>query len=98
MSASRSAHRSAPDDARSSSRRCVSCRETAPRAELIRIVRRPSGELVVDSPSEGRGAYLHRGSQCIAAASSGPKLLARALRGSVPEPTLSEIAELTRLP
>lgn len=41
-------------------RTCVACRTERPRAELIRIVRRPDGSTALDrfGGSSGRGAYL----------------------------------------
>ena len=75
-------------------RRCVSCREYAPKTALLRVVRMPSGAISVDSTVDGRGAYVHRDSQCIAAASSDARPLARALRRSPSESTLSSIAEI----
>ena len=41
-------------------RTCVICRSTMPKRQLIRVVRTPRGELVVDARGKvaGRGAYL----------------------------------------
>jgi len=41
-------------------RTCVACRAVRPKRELIRIVRTPEGEVVVDERGKrnGRGAYL----------------------------------------
>lgn len=41
-------------------RTCVACRATRPKRELIRVVRTPEGEVVVDERGKrnGRGAYL----------------------------------------
>lgn len=51
-------------------RTCVACREEAPKARLIRIVRSPEGSAAVDPTGHaaGRGAYLHREIACIEAA------------------------------
>jgi len=76
----------------------VSCREPAPRNALIRLARRPDGEIVVDSAADGRGAYLHRDSQCIAEAATDARRLVRALRRPLSESTLSSLAELANLP
>jgi len=41
-------------------RTCVSCRETKPKRELLRVVRTPDGHVVIDATGKksGRGAYL----------------------------------------
>src|ERR1700730_13968037 len=41
-------------------RTCVSCRETKPKRELLRIVRTPDSHVVIDATGKksGRGAYL----------------------------------------
>lgn len=41
-------------------RTCVSCRETKPKRELLRVVRTPDGHVVLDATGKksGRGAYL----------------------------------------
>ena len=41
-------------------RSCISCRETKPKRELLRIVRTPDGHVLVDATGKksGRGAYL----------------------------------------
>ncbi|MXX81592.1 MAG: YlxR family protein [Chloroflexi bacterium] len=93
-----SARSSTPTSSRSPLRRCVSCRELAPGSALIRIARRPDGEIVIDSSADGRGAYLHRDSQCVAEAASDAQRLARALRHPLSESTLSSLAELADLP
>jgi predicted RNA-binding protein YlxR (DUF448 family) len=41
-------------------RSCISCRETKPKRELLRVVRTPDGHVLVDATGKksGRGAYL----------------------------------------
>ncbi|AUW93703.1 MAG: YlxR family protein [Sulfobacillus thermosulfidooxidans] len=41
-------------------RTCVACRTTRPKRELIRVVRTPTGTVVVDRKGKvsGRGAYI----------------------------------------
>ena len=43
-------------------RKCAVCGEHFPKKELIRIVRKPDGEVVLDltGKANGRGAYLCR--------------------------------------
>ena len=47
-------------------RTCVVCRAVRPKRELVRIVRVPAGDVVVDvtGKSNGRGAYLCRQQTC----------------------------------
>lgn len=59
-------------------RTCVGCRRVRPKAELIRLVRRPDGSVGPDAGAPGRGAYVCRDEgECLARAR---KRLARALR------------------
>jgi predicted RNA-binding protein YlxR (DUF448 family) len=45
----------------------VACRQEAPKADLVRLVRSQDGSLVVDRTGKapGRGAYLHRAAACV---------------------------------
>ncbi|MDI3530899.1 MAG: uncharacterized protein PWP60_748 [Candidatus Atribacteria bacterium] len=49
-------------------RMCVGCRERKPKKELIRIVKTPQGELLVDDTGKkaGRGAYVCPKPECVA--------------------------------
>lgn len=68
-------------------RRCVVCRRSAPKAELGRIARTPSGVIRLGA-AEGRGAYVCRG-ECAAVLAADSRPLARALRVAV-SPELTE--------
>ena len=48
-------------------RMCVGCREMKEKRELIRIVRTPEGEAVLDPTGKrsGRGAYVCRNAECL---------------------------------
>ena len=48
-------------------RMCVGCREMKEKRELIRIVRTPEGEVVLDPTGKksGRGAYVCRQAECL---------------------------------
>lgn len=48
-------------------RTCVGCKEVRPKEDLIRVVRTPQGEVLVDSSGKlaGRGAYLCPKSDCL---------------------------------
>ena len=48
-------------------RQCLGCNEHKPKAELIRIVRSPEGEVSLDltGKKSGRGAYICRDLKCL---------------------------------
>ena len=47
-------------------RTCVACRTAGPKRELVRVVRTPEGDVLVDETGKlnGRGAYLCRRRSC----------------------------------
>ncbi len=47
-------------------RTCVACRTSRAKRDLVRVVRTPEGELVIDETGKrnGRGAYLCRQQRC----------------------------------
>jgi uncharacterized protein len=49
-------------------RTCIVCREVREKRELVRLIRRPEGTVVVDGAGRapGRGAYVCRGPECVA--------------------------------
>ena len=49
-------------------RRCVSCREVRHKAEFLRIVKSPAGEVALDfsGKAPGRGAYVCKNEKCAA--------------------------------
>ena len=67
-------------------RRCVATGEQLPKKELLRIVRTPDGQILVDptGKANGRGAYIKKDPAAAAAARKN-KALERALEVSVPE-------------
>ncbi len=48
-------------------RTCTGCGEVKPKAELLRVVRSPEGEISLDftGKKSGRGAYLCRSAACL---------------------------------
>ncbi|OEG00441.1 hypothetical protein BHF71_00600 [Vulcanibacillus modesticaldus] len=48
-------------------RKCVACQEMKPKRELLRIVRTPEKDVVIDlkGKKSGRGAYICYGSECL---------------------------------
>ena len=49
-------------------RSCIVCREQKAKRELVRIVRKPTGEIVLDESgrTDGRCAYVCRADTCLA--------------------------------
>jgi len=82
---------------RSPERTCAFCRRSAPASELVRIVRAPSGELVVDWRRNlgGRGANLCPTRRCIAGA-VGKRSLDRVLKAPVSYPDPERLLAMTR--
>lgn len=73
-------------------RTCTGCGGEFPKRDLLRIVRRPDGEVIVDPSGRapGRGAYICRKLACLELASK-KKQLARSLRATVPEELISSL-------
>ena len=71
-------------------RMCVGCREMKPKKELIRVVRQPSGQVMLDRTGKaaGRGAYVFPDSACLEKARKS-KVLERTLEASI-EPAVYE--------
>ncbi len=57
----------APKRRRIPQRTCVGCRLVQGKREMIRVVRTPEGEVVVDPTGRrnGRGAYVHSSRECL---------------------------------
>ena len=71
-------------------RQCLGCREMKPKKELIRVVRTPEGEVLLDPTGRrnGRGAYLCCKKECLARAVK-TRALERALeQGGQNEPEI----------
>ncbi len=67
-------------------RKCTGCGEMKPKKELIRVLKTPEGEVVLDKAGKknGRGAYLCNSPDCFAAARKS-KGLERSLQIKIPE-------------
>lgn len=73
-------------------RTCVATREKFPKQELIRVVRTPEGNVIVDETgrANGRGAYLKKDLDVIAKAEKS-KILNRHLEIDVPKEIFEEL-------
>ncbi|MCI9545531.1 MAG: YlxR family protein [Lachnospiraceae bacterium] len=67
-------------------RQCIGCREMKSKRELLRILRTPEGELLLDftGRKNGRGAYLCRDFECFTKARKS-KALERSFQMSIPQ-------------
>jgi len=76
-------------------RRCVATGESLPKKALLRIVRTPQGEIVIDESGRqnGRGAYLKRSSEAVKIAKK-RKSLARALECEIPDAIYEQLTEM----
>lgn len=65
-------------------RKCVACQEMMPKRELIRVVKTPEDEIMIDlrGKQSGRGAYLCGKRSCFKLAKKS-KALDRALKAAV---------------
>lgn len=73
-------------------RRCLATNQSFPKKELLRIVRTPQGEVVVDESGKlnGKGAYISRSMDALKIAKT-KKLLDRALEVEVKEEVYEQI-------
>ncbi len=76
-------------------RSCVVTHEKLPKKELVRVVRTPDGNVIVDltGKANGRGAYLKKSLEVIELASK-TKVLDKILEVSVPESIYEELKSL----
>ncbi len=67
-------------------RQCIGCGEKKPKQELIRVVRTPEGQFVLDETGRcnGRGAYICKDTGCLAKARK-KKALSRSFSQEVSE-------------
>lgn len=75
-------------------RKCIACGAQKPKRDLIRIVRTPSQEILIDSRGKvsGRGAYLCPDQNCFDTAVK-KRLLSRMLEAEIPQERLDRLKE-----
>lgn len=73
---------------------CVGCREMKPKKELIRVVRQPSGQVMLDRTGKaaGRGAYVCPDSACLERARKS-KVLERTLEAAIEPEVYEQLAK-----
>ncbi|WP_343209005.1 RNase P modulator RnpM [Anaerolentibacter hominis] len=67
-------------------RQCLGCREMKSKRDLIRVIRTPEQEIMIDATGKknGRGAYLCNDYQCFEKARKS-KALERSLKTEIPD-------------
>ena len=67
-------------------RQCLGCNQHKPKKELLRVLRTPDGEILLDFTGKrsGRGAYICYDTKCLRAARKSGRI-AKSLEVSVPE-------------
>lgn len=78
-------------------RSCIITKEKLPKKELIRVVRTPEGEIVIDEigKANGRGAYLKKDIEVIKKAKNN-KVLNRVLEVEVPDSICEKLEEIVQ--
>ena len=75
-------------------RKCLGCGNRFAKNELIRIVRTPEGEIVLDETGKksGRGAYVCKSASCLKKARKSGRI-ASSLECSIPESVYDRLEE-----
>ena len=78
-------------------RSCIITKEKLPKKELIRVVRTPEGEIVIDEigKANGRGDYLKKDIEVIKKAKNN-KVLNRVLEVEVPDSIYEKLEEIVQ--
>lgn len=73
-------------------RQCIGCREMKEKKNLIRVVKTPEDEIVLDVTGKvnGRGAYLCKSVECFQKAEKS-SAIERSLKTSIPEEVYIEL-------
>ena len=75
-------------------RRCVGCGEHLPKSELVRVLRTPEGEVILDltGKKSGRGAYICKKAACFKKARKS-KRIETSLECAIPETVYDRMEE-----
>ena len=78
-------------------RTCIVTKEKLPKKELIRVLRTPEGNVIIDESgkSNGRGAYLKKDLEVITKAKKS-KILNRVLEVEVPDYLFDELEKVLK--
>ena len=75
-------------------RRCTGCGEHFPKGTLVRVLRTPEGEIVLDlvGKKSGRGAYICKTAECLKRARKS-KRIEQALECAIPDEIYDRMQE-----
>ena len=75
-------------------RKCVGCGEMKEKKEMIRVLKTPEDEIILDKTlrANGRGAYICNSAECLAKAIKN-KGLERSLKSPIPEEVSARLKE-----
>lgn len=75
-------------------RKCTGCGERFVKNSLVRIVKTPDGDIVLDKTGKisGRGAYICKSAQCLKKAVKGSRI-DRSLSCSIPDDVYKKLEE-----
>ena len=75
-------------------RKCVGCGEMKEKKEMIRVLKTPEDEIILDTTgiANGRGAYICNSADCLAKAIKN-KGLERSLKSQIPEDVSARLKE-----
>jgi predicted RNA-binding protein YlxR (DUF448 family) len=73
-------------------RKCLGCMSSFPKKDLVRVLKTPEGEVVIDlgGKKSGRGAYICKNSQCLKKALKA-KRLQTSLETEIPDTIIGEL-------
>jgi predicted RNA-binding protein YlxR (DUF448 family) len=73
-------------------RKCVGCGEMKEKKDMIRVIKSPEGEILLDATmkSNGRGAYICRSAECFKKAVKN-RGLERSLKSQIPQDVLERL-------
>ena len=75
-------------------RKCTGCGEQKPKKELVRVVKTPNGEILLDltSKASGRGAYICNNAECLKKARKS-KRIDRTFEMTIPDEVYKQMEE-----
>ena len=75
-------------------RKCTGCGEQKPKKELVRVVKTPDGEILLDltGKASGRGAYICNSAECLKKARKS-KRIDRTFEMTIPDEVYKQMEE-----
>ena len=75
-------------------RMCIGCGEMKPKKELVRVVKTPDGEILLDltGKASGRGAYICNNAECLKKARKS-KRIDRTFEMTIPDEVYKQMEE-----